>query len=130
MNHKPTRILLADPETQLLSAYRRFLETQGFEVATASSPEECWARLAEWSPDVFVLEPDTPDHWADEILSRLRDRNEHRPPVIVLSKLDRVSVDYPIQVHHVKPCSMRRLVQSINQTIDGDESELHEAEPG
>ena len=117
MNRQLIRVLLADPEQQVLSAYRSFLDTQDFDVATASNPIECWAKLAQWKPDVLVLEPDTPDGWADQILARLRDTSEHQLPVLILSKRRSRSVGYPIHAYHVKPISMHELMRSIREAV-------------
>lgn len=113
MKQQPIRVLLADPEQQLLSAYRSFLESQGLEVATASCGEECLSKLGDWKPDVLVLEPETPQRWGEEVLAKLRHPDERRVPVLVLSKRDRGSTTYPVREYHVKPMPMAELVRSI-----------------
>jgi DNA-binding response OmpR family regulator len=115
------RVLLADPERQLLSAYRQFLETQGFDVATASSRKECLSKLTEWKPDVLVLEPETPNRWGEEIIARLNQSKERSIPVLILSKRDRQSIAYPVREYHVKPYSMIELVCSIHAAVDDPE---------
>lgn len=107
------RVLLADPEKQLLSTYRQFLETQGFEVATASSHKACLRKLKEWKPDVLVIEPDTPHEWGADILARLNNVDERSIPVLILSKRDRQPVAYPVREYHVKPYSMVELARRI-----------------
>jgi len=100
-----------------MSTRRQFLETQGLDVATASSRKECLSKLTEWKPDVLVLEPETPHRWGEEILARLNQSEERSIPVLILSKRDRQSVAYPVREYHVKPFPMAELVYSIRAAV-------------
>lgn len=121
------RVLLADPEPQLLFAYRQFLETKGIEVATASDGKVCLSKLSEWQPDVLVLEPETPQQWGEEVLDRLRHPQERRVPVLILSRRDRTAIAYPVHEYYVKPVSLVELVRSIRIAVtdarDGPEAD-------
>jgi DNA-binding response OmpR family regulator len=53
------RVLLADPDESLLSAYHEYLGQDGFEVATVTNGLDCVAQLRRFQPDVLILEPES-----------------------------------------------------------------------
>ncbi|HEX9104316.1 MAG TPA: response regulator, partial [Polyangia bacterium] len=63
--------MIADHEAtrQLLG---RMLRASGFLVAEAASAEEGFARIAERSPELILLDADLPDLGGSEMLRRLR----------------------------------------------------------
>ena len=111
------RVLLVDPESDLLDNYRRFLTREGFDVQTAADGLDCLAKLRGWTPDVLVLEPDMPNGTGKEILDEV---SNHSTEVIILSRLDRGSMTYPVREYHVKPFSMAELANSIRATASAD----------
>lgn len=51
------RIVVAEPDHELLEEYRRSLAAGGFQVLTASNGVECTARLRAEEPNLLVLNP-------------------------------------------------------------------------
>lgn len=65
----PIRVLMADPDKALQSAYREPFAKKGFELVPASTGLECLERLDECSPSALVLEPLLPWGGCDGILA-------------------------------------------------------------
>ncbi len=119
------RVLIADPERELLDAYRDYLIGQGFDVETASSGRDCVNKLRSIRPDCLVLEPDMADGWGDRILEAAC---AERPaiPVLVLSRQDAGPVDHRVCKFHVKPVSMIELAGSIRKAAAQGEADIHQ----
>jgi len=112
------RVLIADPERELLDAYRDYLSGQDFEVQTAPSGQNCVDKLQSWRPNVLILEPDMPDGWGDKILKTVReDPLASRVPVLILSRCDSKAIDYPVREYHVKPFSLAKLTRGIRKAV-------------
>ncbi len=62
------RVLIAEPDEALLQAFHDYLSEEGFELNTATTGNECAEKLADFAPDVLVLEHDLPDGWSDRLL--------------------------------------------------------------
>src|ERR1700736_2420659 len=63
-----SRVLIADPDESLLSAYREHF-CEEFELTTATSGVECVERLHEQTPNLLVLEPQLPWGGGDGVLA-------------------------------------------------------------
>ncbi len=109
------RVLLVDPESDLLDNYYDFLIREGFDVQTAANGQDCLQKLREWVPNVLVLEPDMPNGSGGKILDEV---SKYATEVIILSRLDRDSVSHshPVRAYHVKPFSLSELANSIRAT--------------
>lgn len=55
-----TRVLLADPDQELLAAYRARLDRDGFVVEVTTAGPDCLAKYRQFRPDVLVLDPVLP----------------------------------------------------------------------
>ncbi|HYT91077.1 MAG TPA: response regulator [Gemmataceae bacterium] len=113
------RVLIADPDPDRLTAYRDYLVSDGFEVATAGSALECLERLREFAPDLLVLAPFLPWGGGDGVLARVsEDPRLPRVPVIVLSSVEDLADaprlwDFPITEFHSQPVSPPLLARRI-----------------
>jgi DNA-binding response OmpR family regulator len=60
-----------------------------------------------------------PDAWGEKILDQLRQHPEqHRVPVLILTRRDRAVIVYPVREYHVKPLSMAELAHSIRIAVE------------
>jgi CheY-like chemotaxis protein len=81
------KILLADDEPDVLEVSRIALESVGgYEVVACSSGEELLARLADFEPDLIIIDVVMPDMAGLEVLQALRKVNGHAAtPVVFLT---------------------------------------------
>jgi len=113
------RVLVADPERELLDAYRDYLLGQHFEVQAASDGQVCLDMLQNWQPNVLVLEPDMPDGWGEKILQAVCENPATcRMPVFILSRCDsKQAIKYPVREYYVKPFPMAELTRGIRNAV-------------
>lgn len=116
------RVLLADPDEDLLQILDELLSLDKFKVATATTGPQCIALLRKFQPDVLVLELDLPGGWSDRILTIMRIGLEIAcVPTVILSRCisKRTNyVDSPIvKQFHVKPTSIAQLKESIRSAV-------------
>jgi CheY-like chemotaxis protein len=81
------KILLADDEPDVLEVSRIALESVGgYEVVACSSGEELLARLADFEPDLVIIDVVMPDMAGLEVLKALRQVNGYADtPVVFLT---------------------------------------------
>ena len=81
------KILLADDEPDVLEISRIALESVGgYEVAACSSGQELLERLADFEPDLIIIDVVMPDMAGLEVLQALRQVNGHAAtPVVFLT---------------------------------------------
>lgn len=122
------RVLIADPDHQLLAEYRTH-SRKGFEVVTARDGLECVERLREQAPDMLVLEPELPWGGGDGVLAMMHDElNLADVPVMVLSScrdpalIGRVG-RFPIRDYRTKPLSPSQLVGRIHSLLENNHQE-------
>ena len=77
-------ILVVDQEPLLLELLVRFLELRGYQVQGAKSGMEALSMVAEWKPDVIVLDLAMPGMSGVEVLQSLRER-EYAGGIILLT---------------------------------------------
>ena len=53
----PTRVLLVDPDEDIVNAIAKLLARRGFEPLAATTERECVRHLRESAPHVLVIEP-------------------------------------------------------------------------
>jgi CheY-like chemotaxis protein len=78
------RVLLADPEPTITAMYGRTLSAYGFEVALASTGEDCLEQLRAFRPGVLVLDPELPCGQGEAILARVRAAGNLSRLVVIL----------------------------------------------
>jgi DNA-binding response OmpR family regulator len=77
------RILLADDEPAITLNLAPFMRRAGFDVATASDGEEALARVADFEPDLIVLDVLMPRLDGREVLRNLRGSGNWTPVVLL-----------------------------------------------
>ncbi len=80
------RVLLVDDETAITSHLAPFLERSGFQVATAADGEAALTRVADFSPDLIVMDVLMPRLDGRAALRRLR-QSGNWTPVILLTQI-------------------------------------------
>jgi len=117
------RVLLADADRYLLSAYREALSEKRFEVATASDGLECLARLREFRPHLLVLEPTILWGGGDGVLSLMHEAADVPvvPVIVVTSGCDRGLLyrlaRFRLHGYHLKPLKAKRLAERIHAIL-------------
>jgi DNA-binding response OmpR family regulator len=81
---RPTRVLIADDDTAILTIMEKILISAGYGVGTASDGEAAWDVFRAERFDVLVTDHDMPRLSGLELVRRLR-RHEHRVPVVFIS---------------------------------------------
>ena len=83
------RILVVDDHEDNVEVLRARLEARGYDVQGANSGQEALDKVAEWVPDLILLDVMMPDMDGLEVVSRLKaDRNLPFIPVIMQTALD------------------------------------------
>ncbi len=97
MNAPRARILIVDDDFDFLEINRYVLERAGYEVVTATTPDEALARIAEAVPDLVITDLMMTSVDAGFTLSaRLRDdpRTAHVPIIISTSVSSQLGLDF------------------------------------
>ncbi|MDZ7337111.1 MAG: response regulator [candidate division KSB1 bacterium] len=87
------KILIVDDDADFVEINKRVLETNGYQTAVAYNPEEAWATLSTWQPDLIMLDVMMPTgtegfHFA----YRLRADTQYRHiPVLMVTHINQVA---------------------------------------
>lgn len=82
------KVLIVDDDLVLRQLYTERLQTEGYEIATASNGEECLEAVKKEKPDVILLDIMMPKMNGIDVLKNLRSQSETKEiPVIVLTAL-------------------------------------------
>jgi DNA-binding response OmpR family regulator len=117
------RVLLADPDGELLQCYRAFLMRDGFDVLTAADALECVARLRSFVPDALVLDPVLPWGQGEGVLAMMyEDPRVPLLPVMVLTAAEDLPGPYgvgifPVSAYYLKPMTAGVLARSLRRLL-------------
>ena len=113
------RILIADRDEFLLTAYRDHFRRYGAVVRAAASGVACAEQLREFRPDVLVLDPAMPWGGGEGVLALMQEEPDLRPPFVLLlthdanrSLLYRLS-SFRVDDFQTKPISPTQLTERI-----------------
>ena len=114
------RILVIDDEVEIGRVIRRALIAAGFAVEWAASAAQGRERVAQWHPDVAILDLSLPDADGIEVCRELRTWT--RVPIIVLSVRDYESdkvaaLEAGADDYLTKPFGMRELIARIRVAL-------------
>lgn len=129
-------IMVVDDDPEIRALLARYLEGQGFRVSAAQDRRDYERRIADWDPDLLVLDVMLPDGSGLEICRDLQARRP-RIPVILLTALkediDRIiGLELGADDYLAKPFNPRELVARIKAVLrrgrheePGEEARLH-----
>jgi two-component system KDP operon response regulator KdpE len=114
------RVLLIDDERPIWRAVRQGFASTGFELAWACTATHGLALVAQWHPDVVILELSLSDRDGLEVCHRLRTWST--APIIILSARDReadklMAFALGADDYVTKPFSMAELVARIRVAL-------------
>jgi carbon storage regulator CsrA len=116
---RTARVLIADPDRLLLTAYSQHLTRRGASVSTARTGLECWEKLMQSVPDVLVLEPELLWGGGDGVLALLNEQPNIRPTIVMLLTHNRNrsllyrSSSFKVDDYQAKPLTAARLTERI-----------------
>jgi len=120
----PKKIMAVDDENDVLLVVKTALQTEGFDVVTASSGPEALEKVFDETPDLVILDVMMPGMTGFEVLQTLRaDDRTARTPVIMLTGLSEKSkikealaagTDYYI----VKPFDFQDLLTKVQIALN------------
>ncbi|MDH5674607.1 MAG: sigma-54 dependent transcriptional regulator [Myxococcales bacterium] len=115
------RVLIADDEVELQSAFCRMLEHESFQTERATSGEEALARLEEGGIDLALLDVCMPGMSGIDVLSAMRERGIDVPSIVISGA---GSIDQAVQATRLgafdfvqKPIRRERLVVTIRNAL-------------
>jgi two-component system, OmpR family, KDP operon response regulator KdpE len=115
-----SRILVVDDETQISRVLKTTLNSQGYEVKTASNGEAGFNAIADWLPDLLITDLSMPGMSGIELCRAVRERSNI--PIIVLSvrgeeKTKIEALDAGADDYVTKPFSINELLARVRANL-------------
>jgi len=115
-----SRILVVDDETQITRVLKTTLQSQGYEVKTASDAETALDLAVDWIPDLIVTDLSMPRMTGIELCRLVRERSQI--PIIVLSvreeeKSKVAALDAGADDYVTKPFSVNELLARVRANL-------------
>jgi two-component system KDP operon response regulator KdpE len=115
-----SRILVVDDETQIARVLKTTLNSQGYEVKTASDGESALNLAVDWIPDLIITDLSMPGMTGIELCRSVRDRS--KVPIIVLSvrgeeKIKIEALDAGADDYVTKPFSVSELLARVRANL-------------
>src|SRR5438094_881492 len=121
---RPKSILWVDDEIDALAPHRRFLETQGFTVASAAHGDDALAMLRRQPYSVVLLDEQMPGRRGLELLPEIRAIDPAMAVVMVTQSEDdsllRDAIGTEIDDYLVKPVHPRQVLSVVTRLLEGD----------
>jgi len=120
----PARILIADDNPQGVELLEAYLSSTPYELQTAYDGEETLTRVAEWKPDLILLDVMMPKISGFEVCKRLRANPDTRGiAILMVTALDQMSdVDRAVEVgtddYMSKPINKTELLLRIRSLLE------------
>lgn len=132
-----SRILVVDDETQITRVLKTTLQSQGYEIKTASDGESALNLAMDWIPDLIITDLSMPRMTGIELCRAVRERSQ--VPIIVLSvreeeknKID--ALDAGADDYVTKPFSVNELLARVRANLRraaaGKEDDVEPIESG
>jgi two-component system, OmpR family, KDP operon response regulator KdpE len=115
-----SRILVVDDETQISRVLKTTLNSQGYEVKTASNGEAGFDAISDWLPDLLITDLSMPGMSGIELCRAVRERSNI--PIIVLSvrgeeKTKIEALDAGADDYVTKPFSVNELLARVRANL-------------
>jgi two-component system KDP operon response regulator KdpE len=115
-----SRILVVDDETQIARVLKTTLNSQGYEVKTASDGESALNLAVDWIPDLIITDLSMPGMTGIELCRSVRERSQ--VPIIVLSvrgeeKIKIEALDSGADDYVTKPFSVSELLARVRANL-------------
>src|SRR6266516_607232 len=121
---RPKTILWVDDEVEGLSAHRRFLEDQGFTIASAAHGDDALALLRRQSYSIVLLDEQMPGRRGLELIGEIRAIDAGMPVVMVTQSEDegtlREAIGVEVDDYLVKPVQPRQILSVVTRLLEGD----------
>ena len=123
MSEGKPRILVVDDEADLLTVLKIGLETEGYDVLTASDGEQGLALARQFMPDLMVLDLMLPRMDGYKVCRALKfDDRYKKIPIFILSARSgetdrRLALELGADEFHSKPYDMRELVARVRTRL-------------
>ena len=121
---RPKRILWVDDEVDGLAPHRRFLEAQGFTVASAAHGDDALAMLRREPYSVVLLDEQMPGRRGLELLPEIRAIDAGVAVVMVTQSEDegtlRDAIGVEVDDYLVKPVQPRQILSVVTRLLEGD----------
>jgi two-component system OmpR family response regulator len=117
------RVLLADPDEELVASYCAFLLLDGFDAISATDALDCVAKLRAFKPDALVLDPALPWGQGEGVLAMMyEDPRVPLIPVMVLTGAEDLPGPYgagifPVSAYYVKPMTANLVARSLRRLL-------------
>src|SRR5690349_1945692 len=121
---RPKTILWVDDEIDGLAAHRRFLEAQGFTVASAAHGDDALVLLRRQPYSVVLLDEQMPGRRGLELIGEIRAIDPAMPVVMVTQSEDegtlRDAIGIEVDDYLVKPVHPRQILSVVRRLLEGD----------
>ncbi len=118
------KVLVVDDDNDALKTYADILESEGYEVSTATNGEEALDRIDRSRPDVILLDIMMPGRDGVEVARLLTQRRDTETiPIVMITALNSFSVGSGlagitgIRRFLYKPCPTRVLLEGIDDAL-------------
>ena len=86
---EPSKVLIADDHQQNCELLEAYLAAEGYDIAMAYDGRETLDKVAEWHPDIILLDIMMPRLSGYEVCAELRSRDESKHiPILMVTALD------------------------------------------
>jgi CheY-like chemotaxis protein len=116
---KPKRLLIADDDADLLTAYVLFFEAYGYETRTARDGLDALVEYRAWHPEIVVLDIQMPCLDGRAVAKEIRNLQAMPAPLLVaVSALSAAaelagSIQSGFDRHFVKPAQLRTILAAM-----------------
>lgn len=116
---KPKRLLIADDDADLLTAYVLFFEAYGYETRTARDGLDALVEYRAWHPEIVVLDIQMPCLDGRAVAKEIRNLKAMPAPLLVaVSALSAAaelagSIQSGFDRHFVKPAQLRTILAAM-----------------
>jgi two-component system, NtrC family, response regulator AtoC len=115
------KILIIDDEQSLLESLEMFLSEAGYEVESAPTAREGMQKLADFNPDVIILDIRLPDRDGFTVLEELKRRDDGKPVIMITAFHDMETTIRTVKLgafeYIPKPIDVDELEQAVRKAV-------------